>query len=322
LPTDREEAELHGLQAVHQALLDGARVVVWDSPSRVADYRIRFLFINRGYDLEKGGCVIDEYIINKPEPYGSIEESKKVHNRTAQRLNLQKRPEHQTAENILRDPLIDFEGRLSVEELLEESGVSKGDIRYSEKFESEAHNLLMPLIREYALYANTHRNINIDSESEEMRKFSTRGQKMIEGIYYLATLIRKRILGEINEWEATHLRYFEEAMRNPHKSPDEAEEIRRRFMSLPPLMIMGGAQCPSWKAGFTIEESSFRGLGVFEALGPIGVLGSQKSEGWVDACMRCPYCGNTKGNKMRSESNKKEYLCGNPKCPTRTPSKN
>lgn len=247
----REQAELTGLQKTHQMLLnEGTKGVAWASASKVADYLMMFGFKAGEYDSVLGGRPVSEYIFRKDERLGSVEVSRKLHQRLTQLAGKKQETGPNTAEDMLREP-IPFDGSLTMESLSSVVGLTHHQIQYSLEYGQKARELLSPLIESYIELVNDHNFLEIDNPAQVHLKlqFQREAQPLINKIYSVGVQLRRSMEGKL---------------------PNIAENKLVAYAEkLPPEMIVGGSQCPSWVSGSKMTDvmSSLveSGIGITEA---------------------------------------------------------
>lgn len=251
LDNEREQAELAGLQKIHQILQSGAaKGVAWTSASKVADYLMLFGFEVGEFNSALGGRPVSEYIYRKDERLGSVDVSRNLHQRLTSLTGKKQETVLNTAEDMLRNP-IPFGGSLTVESLSGVVEIAHDQIQFSQEYGRKAREQLSPLIDDYITLVNSYNFLDINNPAKIHLKlqFQREAQPLIDKMYSVGVQLRRSMEGKLPNVAENNLVAYAE--------------------KLPPEMILGGSQCPSWISGSKITDVMSAlvesGVGVTEA---------------------------------------------------------
>jgi len=251
LDNEREQAEFAGLQKIHQMLQsDSAKGVAWTSASKVADYLMMFGFEVGEFNSALGGRPVSEYIYRKDERLGSVDVSRNLHQRLTRLTGKKQETALNTAEDMLRNPIL-FEGSLTIEIVSREVGITQDQIRYSQEYGRKAREQLSPLIENYITLVKGYKFLDIDNPAQVHLKlqFQREAQPLVDQMYSVGVQLRRSVEGKLPNVAENNLVAYAE--------------------KLPPEMIQGGSQCPSWISGSKLTDVMSAlvesGVGVTEA---------------------------------------------------------
>lgn len=249
----RERAELEGLGKIHRMIegQDGEHTngALWVSASKVADYRMMFGFEVGSYDSELGGMPITEYIINRPERYGTIGESSSSYNLASYLAGINNAPP-QSAEDMLRSP-IPFRNKLDTHAVLHIAGLTMDEIAYSREYEEMTRTLLGPAIQQYVRLVEHLNDVERNSipHQHEINDFQMRAQPLVNQMFSVGVQLRRYLQGQMTTDESRRFSLLLQSSLTQSKQNGETNGAMTRYMNtIKQEKIVGGSLCPSWTA--------------------------------------------------------------------------